>query len=46
MAPTVPEKTTVLRLVMGLIAPSGGRITWADRGSTTGRRLALVSQRP
>ncbi|MEZ5785016.1 MAG: ATP-binding cassette domain-containing protein [Xanthobacteraceae bacterium] len=46
IGPNGSGKTTVLRLVMGLIAPSGGRITWADRGSTTGRRLALVSQRP
>lgn len=46
IGPNGSGKTTVLRLVMGLIAPSGGRVTWADRGNTTGRRLALVSQRP
>lgn len=39
-------KTTLLRLVMGLIAPRGGSITWAGRERTEGRRLAMVSQRP
>jgi tungstate transport system ATP-binding protein len=46
IGPNGSGKTTVLRLLMGLIAPNAGRITWAGRANTAGRRLALVSQRP
>jgi len=46
IGPNGSGKTTVLRLLMGLITPNAGRITWAGRANTAGRRLALVSQRP
>lgn len=46
IGPNGSGKTTVLRLLMGLIAPSSGHVTWAGRAATTGKRLALVSQRP
>lgn len=46
IGPNGSGKTTILRLLMGLIEPSAGRISWAGRSGTNGRRLALVSQRP
>jgi tungstate transport system ATP-binding protein len=46
IGPNGSGKTTVMRLLMGLITPSAGLISWGGRASTAGRRLALVSQRP
>jgi tungstate transport system ATP-binding protein len=46
IGPNGAGKTTVLRLAMGLVAPSAGRVTWGGRDRTEGRRLAMVSQRP
>jgi tungstate transport system ATP-binding protein len=39
-------KTTLIKLAMGLIGPSSGRITWGGQRMTDGKRLALVFQRP
>jgi tungstate transport system ATP-binding protein len=39
-------KTTLLRLAMGLIAPSRGRVTWGGRSDTASTRRAIVFQRP
>ena len=46
IGPNGSGKTTMLRLAMGLLAPSAGRISWGGRDRTDGRRLAMVSQRP
>ena len=46
IGPNGAGKTTVLRLAMGLVAPSAGRVIWGGRDRTEGRRLAMVSQRP
>jgi tungstate transport system ATP-binding protein len=39
-------KTTLLRLLMGLIRPSHGRVAWGGRGGMTPPRCAIVFQRP
>jgi tungstate transport system ATP-binding protein len=39
-------KTTLLRVAMGLVAPSGGRIVWSDGGLPTIPHRAIVFQRP
>src|SRR5215470_8543210 len=39
-------KSTLIRLAMGLIAPTSGRITWGGRDASDGRRRAVVFQRP
>ena len=39
-------KSTVIRLAMGLIAPTAGRISWGGRAESNGRRRAMVFQRP
>jgi tungstate transport system ATP-binding protein len=39
-------KSTLIRLAMGLIAPTTGRITWGGRAESDGRRRAVVFQRP
>src|SRR3979409_2347085 len=44
--PHGPGKSTLIRLAMGLIAPTAGRITWGGRAETDGRRRAMVFQRP
>lgn len=46
IGPNGAGKTTVLRLAMGLMAPTAGRITWGGRNDSEGRRLAMVSQHP
>jgi tungstate transport system ATP-binding protein len=39
-------KTTLLRVAMGLLAPTDGRITWGGREHVAPRRRAFVFQRP
>jgi tungstate transport system ATP-binding protein len=39
-------KTTLLRLTMGLIRPSSGRVTWGGREDAPPTRRAIVFQRP
>ncbi len=46
IGPNGAGKTTLLRLAMGLIRPSRGRLTWAEREEVTPTRCAIVFQRP
>jgi tungstate transport system ATP-binding protein len=46
IGPNGAGKTTLLRLAMGLIRPSGGRLSWGGRDSVTPARCAIVFQRP
>ena len=39
-------KTTLLRVAMGLVAPSAGTIAWGDEGNAAPPRRAIVLQRP
>ena len=39
-------KTTLLRLAMGLLTPTKGRITWGGRSDVAPTRRAIVFQRP
>jgi tungstate transport system ATP-binding protein len=45
LGPNGSGKSSLIRLAMGLIAPSAGRITWGGRDES-GERLAMVFQRP
>jgi len=45
LGPNGCGKTTIIRLAMGLIAPTSGRITWGARPGG-GTRCAMVFQRP
>jgi len=46
VGPNGAGKTSLLRLCMGLAAPSSGRITWGGRIDRAPTRRAIVFQRP
>jgi len=46
VGPNGAGKTSLLRLCMGLTAPSSGRITWGGRTDRAPLRRAIVFQRP
>jgi len=46
IGPNGSGKTTLLRAAMGLIAPTGGRITWAGVAASPPTHRAIVFQRP
>ena len=46
VGPNGAGKTSLLRLCMGLVSPSAGRITWGGRVALAPERRAMVFQRP
>jgi tungstate transport system ATP-binding protein len=46
VGPNGSGKSTFIRLGMGLIEPSAGRVSWGGRVETDGARRAMVFQRP
>jgi len=46
IGPNGSGKTSLLRLCMGLAAPTRGRISWGGRSDSTPTRRAIVFQRP
>ena len=46
IGPNGAGKTTVLRLAMGLLAPTAGSVTWAGRDDVGPNRRAIMFQRP
>jgi tungstate transport system ATP-binding protein len=46
IGPNGSGKTTLLRVAMGLVQPTGGRITWGGREQVPPLRRAFVFQRP
>ena len=45
LGPNGSRNSTLLRLAMGQVAPTAGRVTWGGRGAP-GERLAMMFQRP
>lgn len=46
IGPNGGGKTTLIRLAMGLVAPSRGRVTWGGREAAPPTHRAIVFQRP
>jgi len=46
IGPNGAGKTSLLRLCMGLVSPSAGRVTWGGRADHAPERRAMVFQRP
>src|SRR6202035_1390210 len=46
VGPNGAGKTPLLRLCMGMTAPTTGRISWGGRADTTLARRAMLFQRP
>jgi tungstate transport system ATP-binding protein len=46
IGPNGAGKTSLLRLCMGLVSPSSGRVTWGGRTERAPERRAMVFQRP
>jgi len=46
IGPNGSGKTTLLRVAMGLLTPSGGRVTWGGREHASPDRRAILFQRP